>query len=88
MSKLVYIDLEGNYGSAQDMVVFDLEKLEEEDLAKLNQFLDEGHNPFAWVVAMGKRLQREQVMVDQSISITTQETADTVARVYKERYGI
>ena len=88
MSKLVYIDLEGNYGSAQDMVVFDLEKLEEEDLAKLNKFLDEGHNAFAWVASMGRRLKRDAIFIEQSAFITTKETSDEIAKVLNERYGI
>jgi hypothetical protein len=69
---LVYIDREGNYGNAERMVVFDLEKLDTKDLEALNKTLDEGTKIWAWVLGAsidGTPLTAPEYQVDKSATI-------------------
>jgi hypothetical protein len=50
---LVYIDTMGNYGNAEDLVVFDTDCCDDSDIGELNKILDEGTPPFAWVIRKG-----------------------------------
>jgi hypothetical protein len=84
----MYIDTAGNFGRAEDLVVFDSKKVAEEDLARLNEILDKGEPTFLWVLEMGERLEREKVLVSQSIYTRSEGADETAKTVLKARFGL
>lgn len=85
---LVYIDTAGNYGNAEDIVIFDTECFEDSEIGELNKILDEGTPPYAWIIMMGEKLNRVQIIVENSITTLSPKVHEISKRLLKKRFGI